>query len=683
MRALFSFVILVSSFFAQAQTKREWLEYADEAFERKDYTSAAEYYARYLDTGAVKTTDGVYPYDIRYYYKTETKEDKSGEAKPANLNALIDPRYPYVSHQLAESYRLSYNYEQAEKWYDRSIQNGLLYPDDRFWYAKMLLMNAKYDVAYHELEWYRKRVYNQESEMAKRAELLSFSCELGMRSKNKKTPNTQVTELDTLINKGVANFSPAYFDKGGSLVFTSARRNPGLNAPMNCDLYLAGKNGETFGDATRFPMPVNTIQHEGGAFVNADQTKLLFTRWSNEKKEETAIYLSRYLNDQWMQPLKLNKNVNLDGYRSAYPYLTADGTKLYFSSNRPGGKGKMDLWYCHLDEFGNAGPAINLSVLNSFDDDVSPYLNEVTNTLYFSSDGQLGFGGLDVFKAYASDTNFIAPRNMGPGINSSRDESSFIISDDERSGFFSSDRKNCTECVNSHCYSIYSFKTVPFKLSISGFVYNKETNQIIANSLVALKDVEGTFEDQFVITDDKGHYSTILREEQDLFMKAQKTKYFADAFNMSTKGVTETKEYIHDFYLKPIPAGEIVIPGIEYDYDKATLRPQSKEILEGLIEFLKLNNNIIVEISSHTDARGSDEYNMRLSEERAKSVVDYLILQGIESERLKPKGYGESKLLVEDAKTEEEHQKNRRTAFRILSEDFKPAKQYKIPEKKE
>jgi outer membrane protein OmpA-like peptidoglycan-associated protein len=154
----------------------------------------------------------------------------------------------------------------------------------------------------------------------------------------------------------------------------------------------------------------------------------------------------------------------------------------------------------------------------------------------------------------------------------------------------------------------------------------------------------------------------------DLYLKAQKKSFFGDAGNITTLGLTETTHLEKDFFLSPIPQGDIVIPGIEYDLDKATLRPASKKILDDLADFLNLNNNLSVEINSHTDERGSDTYNMKLSQERAKSCVDYLIQKGIAPERLLAKGYGETKLLILHAQTEEEHQKNRRTAFRPIKE---------------
>jgi outer membrane protein OmpA-like peptidoglycan-associated protein len=197
---------------------------------------------------------------------------------------------------------------------------------------------------------------------------------------------------------------------------------------------------------------------------------------------------------------------------------------------------------------------------------------------------------------------------------------------------------------------------------------------VISNSLITFKDIRGDKETFYLITDSMGNYSTPLEEGWELYIKAQKNKFFGDAGNVSTLGLTESQHFTKDFFLSPIPQGDIVIPGIEYDYDKATLRPASMKILDDVVDFLNLNNNLSVEISSHTDARGADAYNLKLSQERAKSVVDYLIQKGIKADRLIAQGYGETKLLIPNAQTEEEHQKNRRTAFRPIKEGVIQAK---------
>jgi OmpA-OmpF porin, OOP family len=391
--------------------------------------------------------------------------------------------------------------------------------------------------------------------------------------------------------------------------------------------------------------------------------------------------VSRFFNNQWLPGLKLNNNVNAEGYSSMQPWLSFDGTKLFFASDRPGGKGKMDIWVCPIDESGNAGPPVNLGpAINTPEDEVSPSWHDKTTTLYFSSDGHVGLGGLDIYKAYAADEDTIwnTPINMCAPINSNRDDSYFILQRDQRVGYFSSDRKECEGCAGGSCFRIYRIEKEPLAFSIKGKAYNAETNEPMANALLTFKDIDDNLKPFYIITDETGSYSSILREDMEFYIKAQKNKFFGDAASASTKGLTESKEFEQDFFLTPIPAGDIVIPGIEYDYNSATLRPQSKIILDSLVDFLNLNNNISIEISSHTDTRGSDEYNLKLSNERAKSVVDYLISKGIDPGRLIAQGYGETKPLISDAELaklkrnedkEAAHQKNRRTAFRTTKED--------------
>jgi outer membrane protein OmpA-like peptidoglycan-associated protein len=237
---------------------------------------------------------------------------------------------------------------------------------------------------------------------------------------------------------------------------------------------------------------------------------------------------------------------------------------------------------------------------------------------------------------------------------------------------------------------IYQVDKEPLLFKLSGYVYDRETNKPIPNALLTFKDVDGNVDPFFATSDDKGFYSIDLREDFELYIKAQKNKYFGDAATVSTKGMVESKDLTQDFYLSRIPEGEIVIPGIEYDFDKATLRPESKKILDDLANFLTLNNQIYIQINSHTDCRGSDDYNLRLSKERAKSCVDYLIMKGIDPKRLLSEGYGETQPLeikddkgnvvttltcdyINGLKTKEEqeaaHQKNRRTAFVVVHED--------------
>ena len=230
--------------------------------------------------------------------------------------------------------------------------------------------------------------------------------------------------------------------------------------------------------------------------------------------------------------------------------------------------------------------------------------------------------------------------------------------------------EECEDCDDSHCNQIYTMVKEENEFLLSGYVLDALTDEEIPNAKITIKDVLGGFEDYTFETDQNGYYEVPLSPEMHIFLKAQKIEYFADANVQSTIGVVESEEYTIDFFLSKIPYKEIAIPGILYDYDKATLRPESMIVLDSLVDFLLVNNNLIIEISSHTDEHGSDSYNNKLSQERAQSVVNYLIENEIPMERLIAKGYGKTIPIVKNSTSEADDQKNRRTSFRILGEDF-------------
>ena len=376
-----------------------------------------------------------------------------------------------------------------------------------------------------------------------------------------------------------------------------------------------------------------------------------------------------------------------------------DGKNLFFSSNRPGGEGGMDLGKIKLDETGNAtGEAMNLGrPINSELDEVSPFYHEVSSTLFFSSNGHNSIGGLDIFKSAYNKRNraYNTPVNMGMPINSSMDDSYIIWDNLMNKGFFSSDRQ---ECENGHCYTIFEVTNEPIVITLNGYAYDNETDEILPNTELTFKDIDFTFEPFVIKTDENGYYKKTLDKNQEIFIKAQRTSYFADAASVNTKPITESTHLAQDFFLNPIPKDEIELDGIEYDFNSAKLRPSSEEILDQLYDFLILNNNLIVAINSHTDSRGSDAYNKKLSERRAKSCVNYLIKKGVPKHRLKAIGYGETEpnylkdahkkpVLGNDNKRiylketyineqeteklrEDYHQRNRRTSFKVVGEGF-------------
>lgn len=659
-----------------AQTKGEWIRYANEAFGKKDYPTAINFYNHVLsDTAEAKHLTK--PYEVTLFNaplqgKKDSKVDTTQKAKPST--------YDYLMHQLAASYRLNSDYHNALKYYEISSKRPDLYPEDVYWYGVVMMNLKKYNEAMDQFEAVAANRAASDS-LKKQANHNLNSCYYALDSNNVHKL-IKVSMLDTNINKGTANFAPMYHGGPHNLIFTSARKGNvvnGLNtadAEYLCDLYFIERKDDKWQEATHYNKPVNSGIHEGAGQITIDEN-FFFTRWTDANRKESAIYMARYINNHFMEPLKLGTNVNVPGYKSAHPYVTMDGTRLFFSSDRPGGHGGMDIWFCYIDENGTTSqPKCLGDVINTAGDEVTPFYHGPSSNLFFSSNGHTGLGGLDIFKsAYSEDdSTFSMPKNMGPPVNSSKDDAYLIIDRLQQHGYFSSDRE---DCPTGHCYDLYEFENEPISFDLSGYVYDFETGEPIPSALVTIKDVHGEMEPMLLITDEKGFYSTPLKEGMEYFLKAQKSKYFADMANLATKGLTESKHFDQDFNLNKIPEGDIVIEGIEYDLNKTTLRPESKKILDKIYDLIHTNDNLSIEVNAHTDTRGSDTYNMKLSAGRAQSCVDYLVGRGIQSERIVAKGYGETKPLISDEEiaklaTKEEkeaaHQKNRRTAFKVTGE---------------
>jgi outer membrane protein OmpA-like peptidoglycan-associated protein len=680
-RNIFILFILCFTLQSWAQTKREFLAFGDQAFENEQYESAAYFYSQIIENSSLKK-ELTYPYQTTFYSPSASKKQAD------TLSDEIPLRYqknPYVVHRLADSYRLSHQYKKAEKYYEIAIKlQDEQFADTKLWYASVLMQNDKHDKATQYLEEFLQD--NKDSALTIIAKNKLVGCFL-LSDPGFLNENVQLQKSDTLLNQGVSSFSVNYFGDEDNFMYASSGKDVIIadpkkqNPQFTADFYRFFTNVDgSRGTPVNMGMPINSDNIEGSGVLSIDKTTFYFTRKSVEIPNDEAIYVSKFFNNQWLQPLKLDEKVNMPGYRSCNPALSLDDSKLFFSSNRPGGFGGMDLWYCDIDEYGNLSEPKNLGPeVNTPGDEVTPFFEFFTNTLYFSSDGHPGIGGLDIFYTNFDEDNnaWTTPKNIGEPFNSSKDDAYFIINKNQTKGYLTSDREpcNCSENDEEYqgtdfCYQIFEFEKPELWFKLKGTVYNAQTEEIIPNALITIKDVKGNKEPVYLTTDENGEFIRDLTAGQLLFIKAQKTKFFGDAATISTLGVVESKMFVQDFYLEPIPAGEIEIPGIEYDFDKATLRPKSKEILDKLVEFLELNDNIVIEIRSHTDERGSAQYNQRLSEERAKSVVDYLVSNGIDPKRLKAVGVGENEPLVKNAKTEEEHQKNRRTAFKTISEDF-------------
>lgn len=698
-RFLHSFLFLVVgliSFNAMAQSKKVWLNQADEYFTARDYATALKYYQKVLDDTTIMDIK-VIPYEI----------DLSNQ-KLKNIDKQVDtnrtvPVLDYINHQQGMCYRNIQDYKGAvEKFAETAGYES--YPEDTYYYGEALMKVNEHEKAITQFETFIKAERKIDS-LTKSAQVSMTGCYYAM-NESSTIQGVDVEKLDTnIFNKGTASFAPMYWENEDKLLFTSARPGGVVLDPFKqkseflCDIYYSEKvDGSSWGEAQNFGRPVNTGNNEAAGCFN-NRNVMFFTKWSDENRVNQHIYLARMVAGKFFEAMKLDTSVNLEGYRSIQPFVSMDGSTMFFSSDRPGGVGGLDLWKISIDETGmpignpeNLGPAVNTEM-----DEVTPFFHETSSTLFFSSTGHKSIGGLDICKSSFDRVlkTYDTPKNLGLPINSPQDDAYMIWDSRLEYGYFSSDRE---ECEGGHCYDIYKVKNAPINIYLEGFVFDMDTEEIIPDAKLTFKDVRFEFETFEIMSDAEGFYSLELERDWEVFIKAQKPSYFADATSVDTRGITETTYLIHDFNLQKIPEGEIEIEGIEYDFDSDNLRPISMEVLDKLFDFLEINDNLIVEINSHTDARGSDKYNQDLSQRRAKSCVDYLISKGIPKERLSPRGFGESDpaILLDDAKkpvldekgepvklTEKYidsqhnkeletklHQKNRRTAFKVVGEGF-------------
>ncbi|MBL7909419.1 MAG: OmpA family protein [Bacteroidia bacterium] len=675
-----------------------WTEIADDAFAKKDYATAAANYAKVLDDTTVLRSY-VLPYETQLVnlntkalfkvpeLRVTKRKDSTNLVKE---NLVNSSKYDFIMYRLATSYRLNFDYKHAVDQYKKCVDRKV-YPDAPYYYATSLMSLKRYSEALKVFDDYQHPKPDSTGTMPKpatdslmkQAAKKQKSCYFALDTLSPRKP-IKVRMMDSLVfNRGTSSFGAMYFENDTRVLFTSARKGGVVTDPEKqdsryyCDVYTSTIDDTIWQRPVNFGRPVNTSLHEGASYFTKDGV-MLFTRWSDNNKNEAFIYMARSIEGKFYDAMKLGTNVNLPGYRSQQPFVSNDGTKLFFSSNRPGGKGGFDIWMAPIDGNGFIGEAQNLKEpINTPGDEVTPFFHDLASTLFYSSNGNPGLGGLDIFKASlnADDSVYTFPVNLNAPINSSKDDAYYVMDRLGEKGFFSSDRE---DCPSGHCYDIYSFVNAPIFFNLSGYVFDAETNDPIPSALVTIKDVHDGEEPFFIVTDEKGFYSTPLKPNLEYFLKAQKNKYFGQAASVATKGLTDSKDFEQDFFLGKIPEGDIEIEGVEYDFNKYTLRPKSMEILDKIVDILKLNDNLTIELSSHTDARGNDEYNMKLSQGRAQSCVDYIIAKGIAKKRIQATGYGETKPIIPESeinkmvpKSEEfetAHQKNRRTAFRVIGE---------------
>ncbi|GAB3898342.1 OmpA family protein [Spirosoma agri] len=633
---------------------------------------------------------GVRHYDAGEYNLALTQFEKAakGNIEPARLNYYV-----------AESYRLSNRFGEAVPFYQKAVEANTTEPEARFNYAYALKSQGNYPAALEQLQQYVANAprTTAKSTLDKAKREIETLKAIDAIAKNKSL--ITLKNMSNLNSPGT-EFAPVV--RGEELVFTASRKdqvykNNGL--PM-LGLYKTklNQNPDETGSTVPTDRPEQFSQNvfqsdvnEGTPAFSKDGKTMILARGNNGKRKgglDVDLYISRLGdNNNWSQPLRLpiSDSTAWDGS----PAFSADGKTLYFASNRAGGAGGIDLYRTSIDASGRFSRPVNMGRdINTPGDEMFPYVGPDAK-LYFASDGHPGLGKLDVFVATRSG-GVTRVENMGQPINSPADDFGLIYTAPEK-GFLASNRAG-----GKGDDDIYFFQEGPaadtttivqnkrggpkrVRYFLAGTVSANETPVAPLDSarVRILDDATGQPIAE-VTTGQPGTFGKYpLVEGKDYTILAERKGYLTrrEQFTMQGKSIpeifltkpeTDTTFNVAILLDRSVLNKTFVLENIYYDLDKYNIRADASPELDKIVVILKDNPTLKLELSSHTDTRSSDAYNMKLSQNRAKAAVDYIVSQGISADRLVAKGYGETQLVVKNAKTEEEHQRNRRTEIKIL-----------------
>jgi outer membrane protein OmpA-like peptidoglycan-associated protein len=591
-------------------------------------------------------------------------------ATDANNNADLK-----TSQQIADSYRQLQRTKEAESWYAKVVAMPERDPMNLYHYAEMLRSNGKYEEAKIQYEQWA----TEQPDMATRAQSLKASADFAIEAANKPAIAT-VKEIQKLNASGYSDLSPKPF-KGG-IIFSSDRG--------------AGSESEIYGMTGRPFLQLYTAQNKGkGEWSNPvllQDLSVAGTHNATASAPESGkvVYFTRSRGSvgsgvnsdptSWTKPL-VNNNLEIysaetvDGklanitpfihnkvkeYSVGHPALSADGKTMYFVSDMPGGLGETDIYYTTLQGDGSWGQPVNAGpVVNTAGRETYPYVAE-DGTLYFSSNGHPGMGGLDIFTAEGTLGAWSEVKNAGQPINSSKNDFGIMFMEAGKTGMFSSNR-NTTDGTDD----IFEFDILPRQVIVA--------LKTVDNEDAAVSDVKLNLQQKgkdspvSATTDKTGTHYITGRVGEEYDVSGTKDGYLKQSINIiipETAGDTLSIA----MNLSSIELANKI--KIYYDTNKWNIRPDAAKELDKLVALLKENPEISIEIGAHADSRHTTAYNQKLSEKRAKSVVDYLVTKAIDRSRLQSKGYGETKLVNRCKNgvkcTDAEHQVNRRTEFKVL-----------------
>ena len=623
------FITLMSSFCLTAQNKDT--QRADKHFARYEFVKAAESYNKLVENG-------------------------KGDA--------------YVYSQLAESYYNIFDTQAAERWYAKALESSDK-PEMIYRYSEMLKANGKYEASNQQMKRFASMRPADARAIAfnKNPDYLPKILEQGKKFNVQNAPfNSEQSDFGGTLHDGKFYFASARND---------SRKTYGWNEEPFLDIYSVSKNTDgTYLEPELANSTLNTRHHEGLVSITPDGKTMFFSRESYYEKdyEKDSLSTTRFSQIYLYKATKVGNDwdtveslpFNSENYTVKNPSVSSDGKTLYFSSNMPGGFGSYDIYKAPINDDGTVGEPVNLGQkVNTEGQEMFPYISS-DNTLYFSSTGHLGLGGLDVFYTKEIDGKFAPIRNAGIPINSNSDDFAFTIDEETGEGFVSSNRAG-----GKGSDDIYIFKKLQplCDVLITATVLDDTTREPLSGATVSLHDSQGN-KVVTKTTNAEGIAEFIVECEEDTELEVVMDGF--DSKKVSVKGSSEEETDVQislDPIEKLILADNIDLETIYFDFDKSNITAAAAFELDKLVQIMQKYPELVIKATSHTDNRGSESYNQRLSDRRAKTTVQYVISKGIDESRISGEGKGESEPKVDCSSgcTREQHAENRRSEFLIVS----------------
>lgn len=627
------------------------------SFAQKDYQfhtkskEATKYFQR-----------AVHYYDLKQYDETIIELQHALKEDPDFLEAHV---------MLGDAYSDNKDFDKAIEHYKAAVK---LYPD---YFPQNFFNLAKAEVEMNEFDSAKAHLniflnYKSKNvDLRTKAEKLLKICNFASYAVKHPVPFNPVNLGDS-INTADDEYLPALTADDLTLVYTRRRlvSQQGRMKEYNEDFYIARKMNDQWQYSQNMGAPVNTDGNEGAHCLSPDGMFVYFTACNRDGYRGCDLYYSRRSGNKWSAPINMGNKVNSDAWDSQ-PTISSDGKTIFFLSAREGTLGRQDIWKTVMNDDGAWSTPVNLGpTINTPESEMSPYIHPDNRTLYFASEGHPGMGGSDLFLTrLGDDGNWQTPVNLGYPINTPGDESSLFVNARGNMAYFASNRiKEGKGMLDIYSFELYP-EVRPLNVSyVKGTVKDKMTQAGLDAEFEVIdiesgKTIANSFSDK-----SNGEFLVCLPSGKDYALNVSKQGYLFYSDHFSCKDVKDRKNaYRLDIALSPAKAGEkVILKNIFFETNSFELKSESNAELNKVIEFSKLNPKISIEVSGHTDNVGEIKSNQTLSENRAKSVYDFMVKEGVEVARIKFKGYGESKPIASN-ESEEGRSQNRRTEFIITS----------------